>query len=668
MRRFNVTALGGAIMLLVLSGYAAAEERITLRIADQKGGMRSQLEAANALQNLPYEIKWAEFPAAAPLAEALNAGAVDAGIIGDAPLLFALANGAPVKAIAVDKSNPAGTAVLVSPGSALKSAADLKGKRIATGKGSIGHFVALKALEQAGISPKDVQWVFLGPVDAKVALLNGSVDAWATWEPYTTQLVKTAEGQILVSGKGLLPGNTFLAATDDALKDPQKRAALQDYLNRLAGAERWAYANLDSYGKTLGEIIRFPADIARAQFANRQSQWQPLNAKTVAQQQSTADFYLANGLIRAKLDVTPTFDNGFSVPAAQACGGDAMITSAFSRRRFLRLTGSLALAGASLPLWAHDMAAMASGEEHPALRLAQPYKIKLAINKSAVCLAPVAVAEQQKIFSKYNLDVEFVNFGNSTDVLLEAIATGKADAGVGMALRWLKALEQGFDVKLTAGTHGGCLNLLTAKNSPFGGLESLKGQTIGVTDMAGPDKNFFAILLKRHGIDPISDVQWKVYPADLLSVALDKREIAAISGSEPFSYRLLATGKYQLIASNMTGDYARLSCCVLGVSGSLARDHKPAAAALTQAILEAHSYAAAHPESVAQSFLAHALNTNEAEVSGILHGQGHGHHAVGEAFVKELTQYAVDLQRVQVIKPGTDPHQFAESIYVNVFA
>ncbi len=93
-----------------------------------------------------------------------------------------------------------------------------------------------------------------------------------------------------------------------------------------------------------------------------------------------------------------------------------------------------------------------------------------------------------KIFSKYNLDVEFVNFGNSTDVLLEAIATGKADAGVGMALRWLKALEQGFDVKLTAGTHGGCLNLLTAKASPFNGLESLKGQTIGVTDMAGPDK------------------------------------------------------------------------------------------------------------------------------------------------------------------------------------
>lgn len=70
-------------------------------------------------------------------------------------------------------------------------------------------------------------------------------------------MVKTNEGQIPVSGKGLLPGNTFLAATDSALNDPHKRAALQDYLQRTAGAERWAYANLDSYGKTLGRSSAF---------------------------------------------------------------------------------------------------------------------------------------------------------------------------------------------------------------------------------------------------------------------------------------------------------------------------------------------------------------------------------------------------------------------------
>jgi NitT/TauT family transport system substrate-binding protein len=61
--------------------------------------------------------------------------------------------------------------------------------------------------------------------------------------------------------------------------------------------------------------------------------------------------------------------------------------------------------------------------------------------------------------------------------LLEAIATGKADAGVGMALRWLKALEQGFDVKLTAGTHGGCLRLLSAANDGVSRLEDLKARS-----------------------------------------------------------------------------------------------------------------------------------------------------------------------------------------------
>ncbi len=82
-----------------------------LRIADQKAAcVRSWRRPT------PCKISLTTLsgPSSRPprLAEALNAGAVDAGIIGDAPLLFATANGAPVKAIAVDKSNPAGTAVL----------------------------------------------------------------------------------------------------------------------------------------------------------------------------------------------------------------------------------------------------------------------------------------------------------------------------------------------------------------------------------------------------------------------------------------------------------------------------------------------------------------------------------------------------------------------------
>ena len=71
------------LLLCLLVGQACADERVTLRLADQKGNMRAQLEAAGALDNLTYDIRWFEFPPP-PLAEALNAGVVDAGIIGDA--------------------------------------------------------------------------------------------------------------------------------------------------------------------------------------------------------------------------------------------------------------------------------------------------------------------------------------------------------------------------------------------------------------------------------------------------------------------------------------------------------------------------------------------------------------------------------------------------------
>ena len=90
----------------------------------------------------------------------------------------------------------------------------------------------------------------------------------------------------------------------------------------------------------------------------------------------------------------------------------------------------------------------------------QPKKINFAWNAGASCLIGVTVAKDKGFFAKHGLDVELINFSGSTDQLLETIATGKADAAVGMALRWLKPLEQGFDVKIVGSTHGGCLRLL----------------------------------------------------------------------------------------------------------------------------------------------------------------------------------------------------------------
>lgn len=349
-----------------------------------------------------------------------------------------------------------------------------------------------------------------------------------------------------------------------------------------------------------------------------------------------------------------------------------------SRRRLLGLAGTAAAAATFGRLAFAEDAHAHHGAGHTLSSkdfqigaqqwaLPEPRKIKLATNLNAICLAPVAVADSQGFFRNHNLEVEFVNFGNSTEVLLESLATGKADAATGMALRWLKALEQGFDVKLTAGTHGGCLRLIGQQDGP-GSFEELKGKTIGVTDMASADKNFFSLMLKRHGVDPARDVTWRVYPADLLGTALDKGEIQAASGSDPIMYRLRNQPGKRELATNMVEEYANLSCCVVGVSGNLARKEKPVAAALTHAILQAHAWAAQHPEAVAQEFLKFSVNTSAEEIRAILTEHSHSHYSVGDAFVKEIAVYARDLKAVDVLRPKTDPLQFAESIHADIFS
>jgi sulfonate transport system substrate-binding protein len=199
----------------------------------------------------------------------------------------------------------------VRPDSPLKTAADLKGKRIATNRGSIGHYVALKALESAGLKPDANTFRFLPPPDAKLALTQGAVDAWATWEPYTAMAETAGHARVLVNGRGLSSGLSFLAATDTALA--KKRALLQDFGQRVVRAQRWSYQHVPEYSAALARVIGIAPDAARLQFERRAQRWIAADAQVLADQQRTADFYLEAGLLKQRLDVKSTFDAGFAL-------------------------------------------------------------------------------------------------------------------------------------------------------------------------------------------------------------------------------------------------------------------------------------------------------------------------------------------------------------------
>lgn len=313
-----IRALVLTVSLLVASaGFAAAQT--TLRVGDQKGNAQAVMEAAGVLKDVPYKIEWKEFPAAAPLLEALGASAIEAGLVGDAPFTFAAAANIPVKAIGAIRQSQEGLAILVPKESPIKSFDDLKGKKIATGRGSIGHQLILAALESKGLTPDDVQIVFLAPSDAKVAYTRGSVDAWSTWEPYVSQEEVLFASRRVITAEGLTPGLSFVVARPDAISD--KRPQLEDFLRRQAAARAWSQSNVEGYAQTWGKLMNIPPEVALNWLRRAKIRVAPIDDSVVAGEQQTVDLYHRAGLIKQKLNAADIVDRSFSDAITKGAGG-----------------------------------------------------------------------------------------------------------------------------------------------------------------------------------------------------------------------------------------------------------------------------------------------------------------------------------------------------------
>ncbi len=298
-------------------------------------------------------------------------------------------------------------------------------------------------------------------------------------------------------------------------------------------------------------------------------------------------------------------------------------------------------------------------------------KIKFTWNQTALCTSAVPIAVDRGIFDKYGLDVELVNFGGSTDLLLETIGTGHADAGIGMILRWLKPLEQGFDVKLVAGVHGGCSYLVASRSAGITDIPTLRGKRIGISDFASPDKNLYAIILQNHGLDPDKDVEWKQYPAEVLGVAVEKGEIDAYVGGDPQVYYQIKNSGDKLfrVASNASNEFSERTCCVLGLRGSLIRDNKDVAAALTKAILEAAHAVYEDPDRAVEVSGRYApRSATTADLSAMLQSYPYGKQPIGDDFRGQVLLYTQELKRAGVLKSSTDPVRYVKRITADTFA
>jgi sulfonate transport system substrate-binding protein len=270
--KLSLATAAGAALSQRVHAQAGLKE---IRIGYQKNGVlviaRQQATLEQHFAPEGIAVKWVEFSSGPPMLEAMNVGSIDYGAVGDSPPVFAQSAGAAV-VYAAGQPITNGQGILVQSNSPIRTIADLKGKRVGFTKGSSAHNIVVQTLEKAGLGYGDITPVYLTPPDAGPAFANGSIDAWAIWDPYFAIGETKQNGRILVNAADITKTNSFYIANRD-------------------------FANREDVAKSLSAVTGIPLDIQTIA-ANRSSfAVGPITADIIATQQGVADRFFKLGLI-----------------------------------------------------------------------------------------------------------------------------------------------------------------------------------------------------------------------------------------------------------------------------------------------------------------------------------------------------------------------------------
>lgn len=143
------------------------------------------------------------------------------------------------KAFLINAEEFASAQLWIHPASGIRSVADLKGRQVATTRGTTAHYFLYRALQHAGLDPaSDVVIVHQQMANAVTAFIAGAVPAVATWVPFDAAIARSGRGATMLTDASAYPDAHILngwSARNDV------HATQKDVLRRFARA--WLAAN-----------------------------------------------------------------------------------------------------------------------------------------------------------------------------------------------------------------------------------------------------------------------------------------------------------------------------------------------------------------------------------------------------------------------------------------
>jgi sulfonate transport system substrate-binding protein len=305
-RQFLKLSLGTAAFAGLASRAQAGAELKDIRIGTQKGGFFPAVRQRHSVEDVfkpeGIDIKWVDFQFGPPLLEAINVGSVDFGYVGDSPPIFAQAGGARIRYAAAVKQEGNTQAIIVPKDSPIQSLTDLKGKRVAFGKGSSAHNLLVAALEKAGLTWSDITPAPLAPADATAAFIKGSVDAWSIWDPYLALAELKENARVIAFDKDVHKPYAFYIASADFVDNHSAQVAR---LNAVFASEGvWAGAHHEEVARAQSEATGVDLEAIR-RFVDRSNyRVIPVDDEVIRSQQAVADRFARLGLIPKPIKVS----------------------------------------------------------------------------------------------------------------------------------------------------------------------------------------------------------------------------------------------------------------------------------------------------------------------------------------------------------------------------
>ena len=230
-------------------GYLPSDHDAALFVADKQG--------LYADKNITTEL--VQFNNGGDLMTAMASGEVDVGYVGIAPVLSSVSKGVPVKVISSAQTE--GSGIVVTKDSGIKSAADLKGKSIATpGEASIQHVLLSYYLKKNGLSTNDLNISAMKVPSMNDALKTKQIDGIITFQPYVSIAANDTNNVVLENSSGILPNHPccVVVASDDFIKNHEDKT--KDILDIHKNATK--YINDQIAAGNSSEVVKLlPEDI-----------------------------------------------------------------------------------------------------------------------------------------------------------------------------------------------------------------------------------------------------------------------------------------------------------------------------------------------------------------------------------------------------------------------